>query len=324
MLPSYANRDARLQIAPRAGAFINAVQDQAHMEMCKRNVQKKPSDVLHNGTTLTGALSGEQYKVYESEPVAVYKQSATTLNIQRFGGARPGFRGGIVQETRVPVVFNANGIVASTAWEVDKKLSILGFSDIAGRDNRTHDLNVQIGGTRTVCVSGPESILLGDYVMARTPTRDETKLIQFRAGNMANRNGRVPLILVPLRPETVNVYNRPEFVKAMEKLDFDGNTNQYSIRPNAIANDSYPVVLFTESVRDMANAFMAAFGFVRRENLNDALRDADSDFMKRHVFAFAVANMRLVLDLCSRCVGRAQLAGESGHDIDLFIGAYCR
>jgi hypothetical protein len=335
MLPSYGNSDGRLQTVRRGIVKINGVEDEHVKSMNRSRIAKNFKTVLYNGGTLGGALAGEQYKCYESEPVGVFRSRAGIADPQRFPSGKPGNRSVRGQEIRVPVVYNCNGLKADQAWEIDQQVQILGFSDQTGRHSGKNHLNIIVGGLITVVNSGPQTIEAGDLVMARAPTAAELKSIKCRAGDIANKNGRVPFILVPFDPSNYDMMNRVRFKQSVDEWTSARFDKAAFLKARATA--PYSDLLYDMAVWDVVTNVTALAPFARGGDnvaqftaVGNAIvgkkldgTDLDKDVVNAG-FSLLMANARLMADLSSRCVGRAVLSAEPGKDFDIFIGRFMR
>lgn len=324
MLPAYANTDGRLQTVRRGIVKLNAVEDEVVKSMNRSRIAKGTAGIFYKGDTLGGALSGEQYKCYECEPVGIFRARAGIADPQRFPTGKAGNRGARGQEIRVPVVYNCNGFKADHPWQIDQQVQMLGFADQTGRFSGKNHLNAIVGGLLTVVNSGPGPIEAGDIVMARAPTKAEAARIGARAGDIANKNGRVPFILVSMSAAKYDLMNPVRFDEVLRNFYTANGSDQAYFKD---FKNAYCDMLYEQAVIQMVKsiaAFMANTPTPSDADCLAAVVRLQQANMKNVRFEFLMATVRLMTDLSSRCVGRATLSAESGHEFDLLVGRYMR
>ena len=245
-LPPGANRDHRSRPNPVGRIIVNCEIDGHAISQAKNRLKTRPEDVLYKGTALGGPLTGEQFKCYNYEPVGVLRRPALMGDPQRFPNSKNMSRSSGAQNVRVPVVFNANGLLGNSPAEIDRQWALMGLSNDSQRYSNMKHLNAQCGG---VCpaTSTVAYIMAGDLLYAHTPSpeqADHLKAISADVANTKGRDGRVPFVISPLRPNEVSVLDKRAVLTALQRIyNYDkGNSTYTPKQPNKKARDGENVL----------------------------------------------------------------------------------
>jgi hypothetical protein len=201
------DRDFRLKRVREFRVITNGITDTTTLGKLNKNLDTKPGLVFYkdkeNKTPLRpdGAHSQEHMKVYEYEPTFVARTAARRQ--QNFPGAGVP-RDQSNQMTLIPMLSTLNGARGESVADLQRQFMPIGISELTGRDTNTTGLTNVLGGIITIDNATKSTLFTGDYAVAVPPSREEALKLEASAGNLANKNGRVTMVLKKLDPELID------------------------------------------------------------------------------------------------------------------------